>query len=120
MQQCQPQIDSKGNHISLICPAECQSVSFVGRHQDLEITDRDRQDLEGRKYLFVVVNEVELDNLGGSHWSLLVMDVEAGIASHYNSLQATSECRKASCRWGRMHFEKKICLLLGISDSSSG
>lgn len=51
----------------MVGPSECQWISAVGQQQGSEITDRDRQALEGRKYLFVVVNDTELDELAGSH-----------------------------------------------------
>lgn len=36
--------------------------------------------------MFLVVNDAELGEVGGSHWSLFVMDTETGTASHSNSL----------------------------------
>ena len=69
-QNYQSQFHPQASHISLVGPGECQRISYVGQQQGFEITDRDRQDLEGRKYLFVVVNDAEPGELGGSHWSL--------------------------------------------------
>lgn len=62
-----------------------QWISSVGQQQDSPITERDTQSLEGRKYLIIVSN-AELGGSSGIHWSSLVDDIEAGIASHYNSL----------------------------------
>lgn len=86
VQHYRSQFDPQASHISLVGPSECQWISSVGQQEGSEITDRDRQALEGRKYLFVVVNDAELGTLAGSHWSLLIMDTETGTASHYNSL----------------------------------
>jgi len=51
----------------MVGPRDCQWISPVGQQQSSEITDRDRQAREGRKYLFMVVNDAELGDLGGIH-----------------------------------------------------
>lgn len=87
MQHHQPQLDPNGNHILSVCPAECQWISILGQQQHPVTTDCVRGGLGSRKYLFVVVNDAELGNSRGSQWSLLVMDIEAGIASRYPPFQ---------------------------------
>lgn len=85
-QHLQSRFDPKGEHILLMSPSECQWISSVGQQNDIEITNLDRSGYRGRRYLFLVVNDAELGALGGSHWSLLVIDNETGRASHFNSL----------------------------------
>lgn len=80
----------------MVSPAVCQRISSV--EQDDHITEYDRQQFLNTRFMFLIINDVEPGKRGGQHWSLMVVDLEAGNAHHYNSLpshkpqQAAAQC----------------------------
>jgi hypothetical protein len=82
----QAKFDPKCDNILIPSPAECQWICSLGQQQEPLLTDIDRERYKQKKFLFITINDAELGELGGSHWSLLVVDTEKSMARHYNSL----------------------------------
>jgi hypothetical protein len=83
--------DESDSYIALLDPSVSSWYQAIGGGARLDITDQDRNSIQGKRFLFIAVNDAKIQDYKlfrqeGKNWSLLVIDVLENIAHHYNSL----------------------------------
>lgn len=79
------------NLFAFLNPSSVQYLKLCESLEEAKMCFLEPLELKNKSYVFLPLNSNQTTDAGGSHWSLLVIDLKSSVIKHYDSIGSNEE-----------------------------